>query len=255
MKDKIGIITGVILFFLVVAGIVYVSLIKPETKKNVYKEIVIEGNEILPAKDYLASTKLDNPEEYPDLTLQEIKSRISKHSYVKKVEVSPEGKDKVVIRIYEKDFMAVLLAVNNPYLITQNFELIKLESNSDMSKMPVISNARLTKDEINSMHVKNSNLFRAFRIIDATKLVSESMHNELTGINLRYGGDIILTFSHMKCPVIFGKGEVGNKIVALYSIWEGLRKQDEPFRQNSYIDLRFNNEIFIGRTESSETNG
>jgi len=255
MKNKFGTAAGILLFFLIVAGIVYVGLIKPEAKKLVYKEIVIEGNKILPAKDYLVSTNLSNAAEYPDLTLQEIKSRILKHKYIHKVEIAPDGKDKVIIKIFEKDFMAVLLAENYPYLVTQNFELIKFESNSDMSKMPVISNARLTKAEINSNYAKDSNLFRAFRIIDAAKIVSETMLNDLTGINLRFGGDIILTFSHIKCPVIFGKGLEGNKIVALYSIWEGLRKRDEPFKQSSYIDLRFNNEIFIGNTESSEIKG
>lgn len=255
MKNKFGIIAGMILFFLIIAGIVYIGMIKPEAKKLVYKEIVIEGNKILPAKDYLASTNLGNTVEYPELTLQEVKSRILKHNYIHKVEIAPDGKDKVIIKIFEKDFMAVLLTENQPYLITQSFELIKLQPNSDMSKMPVISNAKLSKDEVKSMQAKDQNLFRAFRIIDATKLVNETMHNDLTGINLRYGGDIILTFSHIKCPVIFGKGEEANKIVALYSIWEGLRKQEEPFKQSRYVDLRFNNEIFIGKTESSEING
>jgi hypothetical protein len=250
MKEKFGTIAGIILFIFVVAGILYVSFYKPEDKKNVITEILIEGNKILSAVDYLKGTDLNDASEYPDLTLQKIKSRIMKHPYLKKAEVQLEGKDKVVITVFEKDFMAVLLTENYPYLITQNYELIKLESNSDISKMPVISNAGLTKAEVDSEHAKDSNLFSALKIIDATKIVSETMLNDLTGINLRYGGDIVLMFSHIKCPVIFGKGSEGNKIVALYSIWEGLKTQEEPFKNSSYVDLRFNNEIFIGKTES-----
>ena len=250
MKEKFGIVAGIVLFVVVVAGIFYLSFYKSETKKNVYTEIIIEGNKILPAVDYLKSTDLNDVSEYQDLTLQKIKSRIMKHPYLKKAEIQLEGKDKVVITVFEKDFMAVLLSENYPYLVTQNFELIKLEPNSDISKMPVISNSGLTKAEIDSRHAKGSNLFSAFKIIDATRIVSETMLNDLMGINLRYGGDIVLTFSHIKCPVIFGKGSEGNKIVALYSIWEGLRSREEPFKNNSYVDLRFNNEIFIGKTES-----
>jgi len=255
MKEKFGTLTGIVLFLLIIAGIFYVSAFKSETKKNDFTEILIEGNKILPAIDYLKATDLNNAVEYPALTLHDIKTRIMKHAYVNKAEVQLQGTDKVVIRVFEKDFMAVLLTANNPYLITNSFELVKLEPNSDISKMPVISNASLTKAEINSGRIKNSNLFNAFRIIDAAKTVSETMLNNLTGINLRFGGDIILTFSHIKCPVIFGKGLEGSKIVALYSIWEGLRKQKEPFKKTSYVDLRFYNEIFIGKTESSETNG
>ena len=250
MKEKFGIIAGIVLFIVVVAGIFYLSFYKSEDKKNVIAEILIEGNKILPAEDYLKSTDLNDVSEYSTLTLQEIKSRMMKHTYVKKAEVHVEGKDKVIIRIFEKKFMAVLLTDNYPYLVTQNFELIKLEPNSEITKMPVISNAGLTKAEVDSEHAKDSNLFSALKIIDATKIVSETMLNDLTGINLRYGGDIVLTFSHIKCPVIFGKGSEGNKIVALYSIWEGLKTREEPFKNSSYVDLRFNNEIFIGKTKS-----
>lgn len=255
MKEKFGTTLGIVLFLLIIVGIFYVSSFKSETKKNNFTEILIEGNKILPAIDYLKTTDLSNTVEYSGLTLNNIKTRIMTHTYVNKAEVQLEGKDKVVIRIFEKNFMAVLLTANNPYLITNSFELVKLEPNSDISRMPVISNASLTKAEINSGRVKNLNLFNAFKIVDAAKSVSETMLNDLTGINLRFGGDIILTFSHIKCPVIFGKGLEGSKIVALYTIWEGLRKQKEPFRNTSYVDLRFNNEIFIGKTKSSETNG
>src|SRR3990172_1575935 len=235
MKEKLGTIFGLFLFVFIFSGMVYLNFFNPEEKKEVYSEIKLEGNLILSTEDYLTHTKLNNNDEYPDLTLQEIKSRVIKHPYILKAEVQTDGTDKVIIKVFEKYFMAVILAKNNPYLVTDNFELIRLEENSDISGFPVISNVSLTETNVSGKSVKSLALLSAFKIIEATKIVSDKIYKDLTEINLRFGGDVILTFSGIKCPVIFGKGLEGKKMVILFSIWQGLHEEDELFKNSSYV--------------------
>ena len=122
-------------------------------------------------------------------------------------------------------------------------------------RVPVISNVNLNLKSYDNESFHSDGLVRAFKIIDAAKIVNDEMYKDLTEINLRYGGDIILRFSGISYPVIFGKGSEGKKVVVLSSIWKGLNEKDKLFKNSSYVDLRFNNEIFIGKPVNTETNG
>lgn len=255
MKEKIGIILGVMLFAVIIGGMIYVNVVNEKTDREIVSEIILEGNKTLSGNDFLIGSDLNKVSEYPELTLQEIKSRITEHPYVAKAEVQVDGVGRVDIKIVEKNFMAVLLMKSDPFLITENFQLIKLKRNSDISKLPVISNVNINRKSNEQESTRSDELIRAFNIINAAKIVNDEMYKDLTEINLRHGGDVILRFSGISYPVIFGKGSEGKKVVILSSIWKGLNKKDKLFKKSSYVDLRFNNEIFIGKPVNTETNG
>jgi len=255
MKEKLGTVIGIILFVVILGGIIYLNAFADTSDKELYTEIIIEGNHFLPGKDYLIKSKLGSKGEYQELTLQEIKSRILSHPYVLKAEVQSNGIGKVKINVFEKKIIAVLLTKDDPYLITENFKLLVMNPNSDITKLPVISNATLTKDDIKQKIAINSDLKRAFKIIDAAKIINEKMYMDLEEINLRHGGDIILSFSGIHFPVIFGKGSEGIKTVYLSSIWEGLKNRNKIFNNTTYVDFRFSREIFIGKPVITESNG
>lgn len=255
MKEKFGTIIGIILFVVILGGIIYLNAFADTSDKELYTEIIIVGNHFLPEKDYLIKSKLGSKGEYQELTLQEIKSRILSHPYILKAEVQSNGIGIVKINVFEKKIMAVLLTKSVPYLITENFNLLVMNPNSDITKLPVISNATLTKDDIKQKIAINSDLKRAFKIIDAAKIINEKMYMDLEEINLRHGGDIILNFSGIQFPVIFGKGSEGKKTVYLSSIWEELKSRNKIFNNTIYVDLRFSKEIFIGKPVITESNG
>ena len=255
MKAKLGTILGAILFTVIIGGMIHVNVVSEKSDGEIFSELILVGDKTLSANDFLITSDLNKVREYPELTLQEIKSRITHHPYVAKAEVQSNGIGKVDINIVEKNFMAVLLMKGDQLLITENFQLIKLKRNTDISKLPVISNVNLDSKSNDQEFIHSDELIRAFKIIDATKIVNEEMYKNLTEINLRHGGDVILSFSGIPYPVIFGKGMEGKKVVILSSIWDGLNKKDKLFNNSSYLDLRFNNEMFIGKPVNTESNG
>ena len=255
MKEKFGTFIGLMLLASIFVGILYLTLIKNNSEQKVYTEIKLTGNHILPANDYLVNSNLNDVKEVSKASLQEIKSRIEKHTYLLNAEVHSDGNGTVTIKVYEKEIFAVLLAVTGPYLITKKFELITMNKNSDISNLPVISNASLTKEDINNSNIQNPQLICAFKIIDAAKFVGDIMYNDLAEINLRDGGDVILNFSGINFPVILGKGSEGEKIVILSSIWNEIKNKNELFNNCTYVDLRFSNKIFIGNPVTTEISG
>jgi len=255
MKEKLGTIFGAVLFAAIIGGMIHVNAVAEKSNGEIFSEIILEGDGTLSANDYLIGSDLNKVSEYPELTLQEIKSRITQHPYVAAAEVQADGIGRVAINVIEKNFMAVVLMKSEPFIITENFELIKLKKNSNISKLPVISNVNFNRKTGDAGSIHSDELIRAFKIIEAAKMINDEMYNDLTEINLRHGGDVILRFSGITYPIIFGKGSEGKKVVILSSIWKGLNENDILFKNSSYVDLRFNNEIFIGKPVNTESNG
>jgi len=143
MKEKLGTIFGAILFISIIGGMIHVNVVTEKSDGEIFSEIILAGDKTISANDYLIGSDLNKVSEYPELTLQEIKTRITQHPYVAKAEVQSNGNGRVDINIVEKNFMAIMLKTSDPFLITDNFQLIKLKRNSDISKLPVISNLNL----------------------------------------------------------------------------------------------------------------
>ena len=76
------------------------------------------------------------------------------------------------------------------------------------------------------MNGKNSynekDMLFAFRIIDAISLSDTNVRKNLAEINLRKGGDVILTFTGLKFPVLFGKNDEVRKALMLKNLWQQL---------------------------------
>ncbi len=250
MFEKSGKILGTLLFILLVSGLFYLAFFHgKKTNNGDIRMIEVEGNHLLSAKDYLSFTKLNDNSDFVDLTLPEIKERFLKHPYIKRVELEYEGDHRVKVYITEKDIEATLLTNGEPMLISDDFQVIPTLQDMKILDLPVISNPDFNKKPPLLSYVKNDGVLQAFKIIEAAKLINKDIYKRLSEINLRNGGDIILTFSGVKPPVIYGKGEAAKKMVYLDVMWKSIISGDDIAENSDYIDLRFSGEIFVGTSD------
>ena len=252
MKKDFGKIFGIVLLTLIIISILYLSLFKYNGKgKEEIKMIDIHGNSLLSKEIYLRFADLDQSSVYDDLNLNIIKKRIEEHPYVSKTEVKSDGRGNVDVKIIEKDIYAVLLSKTEPYFLTNDFELLKIHQYTTYSDIPVISNFRVTEKLSPSKVYKTEDIVEACRIIDAAKITDIELANKLSEINLKNGGDVVLTFSGINYPVVFGRGSESKKMIYLRLVWERINNLKATFQQTEYIDLRFNNEAYIGSKENT----
>jgi hypothetical protein len=158
----------------------------------------------------------------------------------------------VHIKLSEKAIKAVLVSDNQIFLASGEFEILPLFPGTKVSNLPVVTNLNkdflLKKNEI----LKTQGLVEAYKIIDATDLTDEDLGKKLSEINLRNGRDIILLFSGLKPPVIFGKGNTTKKILSFDQLMSDADNSNKEIVMNSsYIDLRFDNEIFLGNYDKT----
>lgn len=252
MKKDFGKIFGIILLSLIVVLTIYLSVFTYGKKgKEEIKMINILGNNLLSKEIYLRFADLDQSSVYDDLNLNGIKRRIEEHPYIAKAEVKSDGRGNVEVRIKEKEIYAVLLSSNEPYFLTNDFELLKIQEFTTYKDIPVISNYRLSEKLVPLKTYRSDDIVSAFRIIDAAKITDIELSKKLSEINLKYGGDVVLTFSGVNYPVVFGKGNESKKMIYLSLVWERINNLKASYQNTEYIDLRFNNEAYIGIKENT----
>ncbi len=252
MAKDYGKIFSALLFGAVVILILYLSLVKYNDKgKEVIKMINISGNNLLSKDIYLRFADLDEKSVYDDLTLNIIKKRLEEHPYIAKADVKSDGRGDVDVKIREKEIYAVLISNGEPFFLSNNFELLKIYEYTNYSDIPVISNARVSEKLTPLKVLRNEDIIEAFKIIDAAKIADIELSKKLSEINLKHGGDVVLTFSGVNYPVFFGRGSESKKMIYLSLIWERLNKFSNDLKNTEYIDLRFANEAYIGKKENT----
>lgn len=255
MRERNSKIIGVLIFIVLVSGILYLTFFtKKGINKGEIKMIGITGNNLLSANDYLKFAKLNDPTKYSDLKLPVIYDRILKHPYVASADVEYDGVSEVNIDIVEKNIKAVVLNGGEPMFITDQFELLALLPYTKFNDLPIISNLSDSESYKPLSFLKTDEIKQAFEIIDAAKLTNESIWKHLSEINLRKGGDIRLTFSGIKTPVLYGNGGAAKKLVYLDIIWNDMLSGKNIVENSEYIDLRFANEIYVGGIENTGLN-
>jgi cell division protein FtsQ len=248
VKERRSKLFGLLVFLMLTFGFVYLMITGSKANvKEIYNQIEINGNKLLSADDYLQMTGLNDSTEYSELTLLDVKTKIEKHPYLRKAEVEFDGVNKILVEVEEHNIKAVLLQKNKLKLITSNFELLPLFPPTDIKDFPVISNLNGSE----KYSVNNQHLQFAFGIIDAFSLSDENLRTSLAEINIRRGGDVILTFAGLKFPILFGKNNQAKKALILKNLWPDIVDDDDI----EYVDFRFNNQVFIGNRKSELADG
>lgn len=245
-------ILGLLLFVILIGWILYMSFVSQRRELDEQiKSITVTGNNLLQENDYLAYAKLNKSQLSVNVTLPVIKSRLEKHPYINRADVEFSGNNQVHIKLNEKNIKAVIVNDNNLLLATEDFEILPFIPNTKIPEMPVITNLSNSALLKNNEVLKTPGLIEAFKIMDAAELTNEELSKKLSEINLRNGGDIILLISGIKPPVILGNGNIAKKIYSFNQLLEEGNSNKEIVMNSSYIDLRFNNEIFLGNYDNT----
>jgi cell division septal protein FtsQ len=204
MSERRSKFFGLVVFLILIIGFSYLMITGSKaSQKQVYNQIEVTENTLLPAKEYLSYAGLSDSTKYEDLTLLEVKTKIEKHPYLRKAEVEFDGVNKILVEVQEKEIKAALLQKNELQLITRDLETLPLFPPAAIRDLPVISNMSSTGKNENTVE----SIEFAFRIIDAISLSDTNVRKHLAEINLRKSGDAILTFAGFKFPVLFGKSD------------------------------------------------
>jgi cell division septal protein FtsQ len=249
MHKNYGKILGTILFIVLISCMLYLTFFSArKISKGDVEMIEITGNNLLNESDYLTFTRLNDLSFNHNISVQVIKDRFEKHPYISKAVVEENG-TKAKIILSEKKIMAIILNDTEPFFVTEDFQVLPMFSDTKLDDLPIIRNVKECNQLKPLSYIRNSDVVDAFKIIDAAKKTNMNIFKRISEIDLRNGGDIILSLSGIKSPIVFGRGEEARKIIYLELMWEGILEDHSPIRESDYIDLRFANEVYVKEME------
>lgn len=237
------------LFFCLAAAVAYLTFFSSgiQVKKDI-KVIEISGGSYLSEEQYLKFARLNDPETYGSLNLSIIKDRIEKHPYIKRADVKYSGKNKIKVVITEKKAEAVLIKGAFNYLVSNEYEILPILPDTKNIDYPIISNLPGGLKIKEFGNVKSSEMQTAFRMIEAAKLVDSKYYLSVSEIYFQ-SKDIFVYFSEFNFPVKFGNSDAVKKMVYFNKIWQNLNSVKSAGSMINYIDLRFDNKIYIGTND------
>jgi len=244
-------IAGLLFLILVSVFILYLSINVDDKQAFNIRKIEISGGKCYTDSAYAVFAMLKDTNSYAFLTPAIIKDRIEKHPYVDKADVKTEGTNKVSVFITEKKFTAMLIDSTKQILLTEKLQFIPCMPSSVGLNFPVISNADNTVAvKLFSTAWQNREIVTAFKIIEVFRMTNDELADNLSQIDLRNGKDILVYFSNLNFPVVFGRNDEVKKAVYFNSLWKFMKGNDIN-NYLDYVDLRFDKHVFLGVTEEN----
>ncbi|OGU80162.1 MAG: hypothetical protein A2W11_03700 [Ignavibacteria bacterium RBG_16_35_7] len=246
-------IIGLIIFLIIISTLFFVAVmpVKQKVGKHV-KSINLSGNHLLPPGSYLSFAKLNDTQNSIEITLPILKDRLEKHPFVSSAEVEISEYNDAKVYVFEKSLTAIVICDDQTFLLSDELQLLPLFSNMKFIDLPIINNPKQGRQYKALEYLQSEEIIEAYNILYAIKYSNEEMFKKLSEINLNRGDDITLTFSEVRPIVKFGRGNVPRKVLSLNSSWVEIKDAGNDLSQSEYVDLRFTNQIYIGKGEESE---
>ncbi len=241
-EKKAEIKFAVLEFALILLGLGIAAVLNDIKGRPQIHSIEIKGNVYLSGETYKKFARLQDGESLKNIELQTIMDRLSKHPYVKFVDVYYSGKNKCIAIVHEKFFTAILLNNNKQFLLDDDLTIEPLLPFTNNIDLPVIENLRTQGKHISP---KNKELITAEKILYAARLLNKDLYFEISEIDMAHGGDIVVRFTNYDFQLILGRGNEIRKMAYFNAVYNRMRRINNA-RIIDYIDLRFENQICFG---------
>lgn len=211
-------------------------------------QVSVEGTSILSKEEIVRLMKLPPRVSMYDLDLTALQRNIQSNPFVKNVTVKRDAPAQLEVIIEERT-PAALLSGNELFYIDEEGVVLPYIASSEAYDIPVISGADSNSLIKAGRTILNSDIREALEIIAAAKAASPEIFHAISEIRLRKGHDIVCYTFESGVPILFGKGDVVQKIVKLDAFWRKFL-QNSDTRELQYIDIRYTDQVVVSGKNS-----
>jgi cell division protein FtsQ len=234
---KFGFIT---LLVVVVGLIISANLWKTSLR---VQRVTVEGNRIVETAEIMQLVRIQKNTQLQDIDLTAVRKDILSHHFIKDAVVERDLPATLKITITERLPLAIVNSAEILYLDEEGVVLPHSIS-KQLFDLPVLSGISPEIALAPGGTINNPDVHEALQILATSKLVSKELYHLISEVRLRSGGDIVLYAAEWGVPIIFGRGDIANKLVRLEAFWNNIVREKGSQRLQ-YVDLRFDDQVVV----------
>ncbi len=153
--------------------------------------------------------------------LTAIQQNVMSHYYIKDAVVERNLPNSIDIQIIERIPVA-MINLSEPLYLDEDGVVLPKTVSYRLFDLPMISGISADKSFIFGTTVTQPDEIEALQLLAVLRTVNRPLYHNISEIQLRNGGDIVLYSAEGGIPIIFGRGELSDKIARLELFWNDI---------------------------------
>ncbi len=234
---------GLLLLGLIISANLWKSSLRVKT-------ITVEGNRIVETNEILQLVQIQRGSLMYAVDLTALQRNVESHHYIKSATVERDLPSTIKVTVGERKPIAL---VNGPEMVYLDDEGVVLPHSISKAlfDLPLISGIPGSVPLKLGSAVEQEDVLEALEVLRTMKLVNREQYYQVSELQVRTGGDLILYTAEGGVPIIFGRGAVADKLLRLEAFWNNIVR-DRGTQNLQYVDLRYEDQIVV-RWKSAPT--
>ena len=204
-------------------------------------QINIDGNRIVNTNEIIQLTQIQIGALLYKADLTAIQRNVMSHHYIKDAVVERNLPNSINIQIIERVPIAMVNLSEPLYLDEDGVVLPKTDSRK-IFDLPMITGISASELSVLGSTITQPDEIEALQLLAVLRTVNRPLYHNISEIQVRNGGDIVLYSAEGGVPIIFGRGDLPEKLIRLEIFWNDIvRTRGVQYLQ--YVDLRYKDQI------------
>jgi cell division protein FtsQ len=205
------------------------------------REVRTYGNSILSANDVAELAHVDRNQKLFSVDLNAVRRRVEANPYVRSASVTRDAPGCITIAVRERVPVAALLADRRLYIDDSACVLPVLRPDQ-LFDLPSLTGALPAAECVPGHTMKTPALREALALLSAARAIGDDLYHTISEVHIAGDGDLFCYTAESGVPVLFGQGNVPEKLVKFDSFWKDYVARD-GVQDLQYVDLRFEDQV------------
>jgi cell division protein FtsQ len=203
--------------------------------------VTLQGNRIVEANELFQLAQVKRGSLIYDVDLTAIQKNLLSQCYIKEATVERNLPSTIQLTVVERSPIALVNRTDIVYL-DEDGVILPHSISKALFDLPVLSGVKIGPTVTYGSVIRDANALQALRVLKAAKFVNSELYHLISEIQIRNDSDMVLYTAEGGVPVIFGEGNIADKLVRLDAFWNQVL-QERGLHKLQYVDLRYDDQI------------
>jgi cell division protein FtsQ len=204
-------------------------------------QIKIDGNRIVNTNEIIQLSQVQIGALLYKSDLTAIQRNVMSHYYIKDAVVERNLPNSINIQIIERVPVA-MVNLPEPFYLDEDGVVLPKTVSSKIFDLPMISGISAREPLVLGSTITHPDEIEALQLLAVLRTINRPLYHNISEIQVRNGGDIVLYSAEGGVPIIFGRGDLPEKLTRLEIFWNNIvRARGIQYLQ--YVDLRYQDQV------------